>query len=291
MKNLSDLLQIVLTYPGGFGFLLRLLGVAALLLVASTGGKVVAALWALRPRIGFGFFFGGALILLFVQVAGRQVADLMQLLLEPPVYAEQYEALSEDAKEAAFERVLQQQVSPAEFAVVRDMTRATAQKLGVQPSDVYAVAAAECGLNPFARNIKNGRTVAAGWIQFTATGCQHVAGLQHDQVLQACDRRDVAAMLAWSEQYLLATSAGRPLRGALDVYLCVFAPALVGAPDSRVLYEGYSNPAYYQNVGMDGWVRRADGRIVRLIGQCDGKITVGELNLRLLYFTAKITKE
>lgn len=291
MKNLSDLLQIVLTYPGGFGFLLRLLGVAALLLVASSGGKLAAALWALRPRIGFGFFFGGALILLFVQVAGRQVADLMQLLLEPPVYADQYEALSEDAKEAAFEWVLQQQVSPQEFTIVRDITKATAEKLGVQPSDLYAVAAAECGLNPFARNVIKGRTVAAGWIQFTATGCNHVPGLTHDQVVRACDRRDLAAMLTWSEQYLLANAKGRPLRGALDVYLLVFAPAVVGAPNGQVLYEGWGNPAYYQNAGIDGWVRRADGRIVRLIGQCDGKITVGELNLRLLYLTAKITKE
>ena len=270
--------------------MLRAASVVGLLFLLWVLGRLLAAAWQLVPRPGVGFFALSFCCWLTWQVCGDTIADGLQLL-ETPVYAGAYDSLGPDAKAAAFERILQQQVSPEHFGLIQQQTAATAAKLGVAPADIYAVCYAECGLNPFVRNVQQGRTVAAGWIQFTGVGCQSVPGLNMKQVQQACDSRDAARMLQWSDAYLVSAAAGKPLRGALDVYLCLFAPSKVGAPAGEVLYKGYDNPAYYQNAGIDGWVKQPNGRILRLRSRCDGIITVGELGLRLEYFTNKICQE
>jgi hypothetical protein len=68
---------------------------------------------------------------------------------------------------------------------------------------------------------------------------------------------------------------------ACGVYTCVFAPGYVGHPESRVLYAGLGNPAYYLNSVFDGYYVDDAGRIMRSRKMQDGKITIAELRLHL----------
>jgi hypothetical protein len=65
----------------------------------------------------------------------------------------------------------------------------------------------------------------------------------------------------------------------IDVYLAVFAPALIKAPPNRVIYAGKNNAAYYMNKGLDGWRLSRDGTIYKQAP--DGDITVEELYLAM----------
>jgi hypothetical protein len=84
-----------------------------------------------------------------------------------------------------------------------------------------------------------------------------------------------------TEKYLIRKweQAGRPdMRNTIDLYLAIFSPANIGATPERVIYAGFSNPAYYKNSGLDGWYQDG-GRIMR--GAKDGKITGWEIYLCL----------
>ena len=85
---------------------------------------------------------------------------------------------------------------------------------------------------------------------------------------------DVYLMDRWMAQ-------GSPkITGPVDIYLLLFAPSKVGKPFETVVYEGYSNPNYYMNDGLDGFYLK-DGKIKHSNSRKDGKITVGELALRV----------
>jgi hypothetical protein len=246
--------------------------------------KNVPALIGLLPKLSHPRIIVLMLISVVLEVFGSEmIADAISRAREP-IYADTWTRLDAPTRAGAFEQRLQSLLSPTEFGVVQQWTDSTARAIGCTAADIYAVAACECSLNPFTIRTDD---AAAGWIQFTRVGVQHVPGLTYSDVRTACQRRDVRSIMQWSHQYLVATCAGKTIRDHGDVYLAVFAPAFVGAPDDRVLYAGKSNPAYYLNAGLDGWTRRADGSIIRLNTDKDFQITAGELRLRVAYMAAK----
>lgn len=282
MKQISDTIQIIIT--GGFAYIA--IAVTAIWFVGSIILNFSAKLLTAIPRPGI---INGVIIIAAsaaIYIASPLIHDGLQLL-EPAVYAGAYASLSEDAKTAAFEIELQKRVSPSEFSVIQKSTIETSKKIGCKPSDIYAVAYSECALNPF--NVRMDG-VAAGWIQFTAAGCGFVPGLTLEKVKAMCAARDINGMMIATEKYLTATTDGKTVSRPVDVYLAVFAPAKVGADDNAVLYEGYNNSSYYLNAGLDGWVTRADGRILNSKINKDGKITVRELSLCLEAKAQKLIK-
>jgi hypothetical protein len=273
MKQISDIIQnLINTGPAliaGLVFSIWFFGGLAINIFSAAG--------KLMPRPGIVNIVVCASASFIIYISRPLIHDSLQML-ETPVYEGAYAKFGEDARSAAFESELQKKVSPAEFAVIQTETAKTAALICCKPSDIYAVAYSECGLNPFIIR-KDG--VAAGWIQFTSSGCGYVPGLSLEKVKNMCNRRDINGMMQATEIYLQSTSKGKAMNRPVDVYLAVFAPAFIGAPDNAVLYSGKNNPAYYLNSGLDGWTVRPDGRIVNLHTMKDYSITVRELGLCL----------
>jgi len=286
MKPLIDIAQNFLAMPGEFGAITRLLVWAALFYFTLAIVKNAGKIWAALPKLKKWHFVAVAAIAVPAEFCSGQISDLLQTF-EQPVYLTTYTALSEDARAAAFERVLQTKVSPAEFKVIQDSTAATARRIGVQPSDIYAVAWSECGLDPFCVR-RDG--VAAGWIQFTRNGLQCV-GVDLAEVKRACARRDIVKMMEWTNRYLLTACSGKNVKDAGGVYLAVFAPAFAGCSPETVLYQGRGNSAYFLNSGIDGWEQLPNGQIRRLNRNIDFKITAGELFLMVEYKAAKLLEQ
>jgi hypothetical protein len=178
-----------------------------------------------------------------------------------------------------YEMEIRRHTSPDEFLIIRDSTRATASRIGSTPVAIYEAAYLECGLNPF--RVRSDQ-VAAGWIQFTTTGCSGL-GITKAQVIQACHRRDAAFIMRCTDAYLRRKAervpAGTTLRNTIDLYLAIFAPAHIGKAPDGVVYAGFGNPAYEKNSGLDGWKVEQGGKIVR--SHKDGRITVKEIWLCL----------
>lgn len=171
------------------------------------------------------------------------------------------------------------EISPAEAETVIRRTGEIAAKINSTKQAIYETALLECGLN-FAR-VRDDR-VAAGWIQFTRVGLSGL-GVTLEQVINACNRRDVNFIMDLTEKYLIRKweKAGRPdMRNTIDLYLAVFAPAHIGAAPDRVVYAGFGNPAYDLNSGLDGWYLSKD-RIMRKSSLRDGRIEVWEIYLCL----------
>jgi hypothetical protein len=206
-----------------------------------------------------------------------------------PVYVSEFNYLNQEHIQTIYETELSRHVDPYQQRLILESTRNTAAAIGSSALCILEAAWLECGLNPF--EVRKDK-VAAGWIQFTRVG---VGGLQHngrpvqfEQVLEACARRDAELMMNLTDQYLKDKyqRAGRkPLNNTIDLYLAIFAPALIGAPTDKVLYSGWNDPKYYKNAGLDGWytIDKADGKklILRKQGACDGKITIWEVFLCL----------
>lgn len=243
-------------------------------------------IWGKRNLIVIGIL--GTLLWLF----SNPLIDLLQEIEQrflAPVYMDQYGHFSEEHLTAIYEAELSKQVDPYEKAVVIRRTREMAAKIQSTPLAIYEAAWLECGLKPFRVRTDE---VAAGWIQFTRTG---LGSLTHndkpvsfDQVLSACRNRDIVFMMDLTEQYLVRKyeqSGKKPLNNTIDLYLAIFAPALIGAPSERVVYQGFDNPAYFKNDGLDGWyvAQNAGGRqqIFRKRSGRDGKITIWEIYLAL----------
>lgn len=244
-------------------------------------------------------FIWGKRNLIIISVLGtllwafsNPLIDLMQDLEQrflSPVYAYSFSHFSDEHLTAIFEAELGKQVDPYEKAVVIRRTREMAEKISSTPLAIYEAAYLECGLKPF--EVRSDR-VAAGWIQFTRAG---VASLKYkgkpvtmDDVFRACREKDIAFMMDLTELYLVRKfeqSGKKPLHNTIDLYLALFAPAHIGAPHSQVVYEGYDNPSYYKNAGLDGWYTTTDARgrqqIFRKRSERDGKITILEIFLAL----------
>lgn len=273
MKHFSDIIQSVINSGpaliAGLVFSIWFFGGLAI--------NIFSAAVKLMPRPGIVSIVICLSASFIIYISRPLIHDGLQML-ETPVYEGAYAKFSDDARSAAFEAELQKKVSPAEFAVIQTETAKTAALIGCKPSDIYAVAYSECGLNPF--NIRKDG-VAAGWIQFTSAGCGYVPGLSLEKVKNMCHRRDINGMMQATAIYLQSASSGKQMTRPVDVYLAVFAPAFVGAGDHAILYAGRNNPAYYLNSGLDGWTVRPDGRIVNLHTMKDYSITVRELGLCL----------
>lgn len=182
----------------------------------------------------------------------------------------------EDAVEA-YEREIRKHTTAAEFDALKRRTAEIAARINSRPIAIYETAWLECSLNPF--RVRDDR-VAAGWIQFTKAGVSGL-GVSMQDVFEYCRSRNISAMMDLTERYLVRAweRAGRPdMANTIDLYLAVFAPAHIGKDAAAVVYQGFSNPAYYKNSGLDGWTVDG-GKIVR--GRKDGRITVGEIYLCL----------
>jgi hypothetical protein len=217
-----------------------------------------------------------------------EMQDLEQRYISP-VYINEYDGMTEEHLTDIYEEELGKRVDPYQKKIVMQRTREIAAKINSVPVAIYQAAYLECGLNPFTIRTD---LVAAGWIQFTRMG---LGGLRYqgkpvsfDDVLQACRSHDVNFIMDLTELYLVdkyERAGKQPLNNTIDLYLALFAPALIGSESTKIVYQGYDNPAYYKNDGLDGWyvATGADGKqqIFRKTGQKDGKITIYEMFLAL----------
>lgn len=226
----------------------------------------------------------GTLLWLFSNPLIDFIQEIEQRFLSP-VYVNEFGNLSEDHLIAIYEEELSRQVDPYHKKIIVQRTREIAAKLNASPLPIYEAAYLECGLDPFT---VRSDLVAAGWIQFTRAG---LGGLRYrgkavsfDDVLEACRSRDIVFMMDLTELYLVDKfeRAGRkPLNNTIDLYLALFAPALIGSESGRVVYQGYDNPSYYKNDGLDGWYVTGGKQILRKRSERDGKITIWEIFLAL----------
>jgi len=226
----------------------------------------------------------GTILWLFSNPLIDFVQEIEQRFLSP-VYINEFGNLSEEHLIAVYEEELARQVDPYHKKVIAQRTREIAAKINASPLPIYEAAYLECGLNPF--TVRSDQ-VAAGWIQFTRAG---LGGLRYqgkpvsfEDVLQACRSKDIVFMMDLTELYLVDKyqRAGRkPLNNTIDLYLALFAPALIGSESGRIIYQGYDNPSYYKNDGLDGWYVTGQKQILRKRTECDGKITIWEVFLAL----------
>jgi len=182
---------------------------------------------------------------------------------------------------ACFELEAQKHLDEYEFRIFKAETQSIANETGSTLLAYYMVYLSECGMNPFViRDDGN----AAACIQFTRTGLENIqiSGVpaRLADVKGMCYDRDIKGIMSLTRQYMLKCAKGKPLTRPCDVYACVFAPSFVGMPDNTVLYQGYNNPQYYKNAGLDGY-KLVNGKYMRLNSYCDGKITISDLALAL----------
>jgi hypothetical protein len=283
MTALSNLLQILLTVAPVQWLVCVLLAVAllqALRLISASWSALIAVIrrlavpvWKLQFWIKCGVV--GTLIFIF----SAQISAWLQWAedMANPVYLSATTAVTPTHAVALYEARIREHCDSYEAGVVIQRTAETAAKINSTPLAIYESALLECGLNPF--RVRDDK-VAAGWIQFTRVGCSGL-GVTMPQVIAACNRRDIVFIMDLTEKYLIRKweQAGRPdMRNTIDLYLAIFSPANIGAPPEKVIYAGFSNPAYYKNSGLDGWYKDGD-RIMR--GAKDGKITGWEIYLCL----------
>jgi hypothetical protein len=298
-KSWSDLLQYLLDQEGLFGWFLCVL----LVILVIQFFKVLRGIWRggrwimgllqkiiFRPNwrnLIFASLLGSLLWLL-----RDAISDGLQHIEQAywrPAYVGQYDALNEERLTALYEAQLAKSTDTYEFTVIQRRTREMAAKIKSTPLAIYECAWLECGLRPF--TIRTDQ-VAAGWIQFTRVGLGGLTWrgqpVRFDQVLTACRQRDVEFIMDLTESYLVdkfRRAGERSLNNTIDLYLALFAPALIGAPHDRIVYQGYNNPSYYLNAGLDGWYTTPQpnglAQIFRKKSACDGRITIYEMYLAL----------
>ncbi|MCC6413205.1 MAG: hypothetical protein IT270_16195 [Saprospiraceae bacterium] len=230
----------------------------------------------------------GGLLWLFSQPIIDALQDFEQRYLNPS-YLNASNGFDDERLISMYEDEMGKHTDTYEKNVVMKRTREMAEKMASSPLAIYETAYLECGLDPF--RVRSDK-VAAGWIQFTRAG---LVGLTYkgkavrlEEVFAACSRRDINFIMDLSELYLLnqyKRSGSKPLHNTIDLYLAVFAPAHIGAAHDKVVYEGYKNPSYFKNAGLDGWYTEStrDGKqlILRKNAARDGKITIWEIYLAL----------
>jgi len=209
-----------------------------------------------------------------------------------PVYIWQSSLADPDIREAMYEIKFKQNFRADEgwkFNVLKKRTKALADSIGTTTLAIYEMADLECHGDPF--NIRSDQ-VAAGWIQFTDAGCK---GLNFTklQVIDACKKRDINFIMDATDAYMIRKfrrlKKGTTLADGIDLYLAVFAPAFIGKGPEVVVYQGYDNPAYYKNSGLDGWYLLGN-KIMQSDSRKDGKICVGEIFLALENRKAKMVR-
>ena len=128
-----------------------------------------------------------------------------------------------------------------------------AQQLGVDSNDLMAIFKQESGVNP---HIQNKDTGATGLIQFMPATARKL-GTTTDEL------KDMDAVKQLDYVYMYFKMVGvKPGMKLGDLYMAVFMPKYVGAPDDTTLgvngAEGFSGKVYAQNKGLD---RDRDGVI------------------------------
>lgn len=298
-KTVFDILQIMLQQDAGFRWLFCFGLVIVLWQLLKLFGGLRKSVWWLFLKIRPVLFRWRLKNVLIAAVLGTILFGMSGVLTDflqeieqryfTPVWLGQYENVDEAHLTVIYETELAKKLDSYEADIVKQRTRETATVIQSNPLAIYECAFLECGLNPF--TVRKDK-VAAGWIQFTRAG---LGGLQYkgksisfDQVLYACQQRDARMMMDLSEIYLIDKyhRAGNiPLNNTVDLYLALFAPAYIGAPHDKVIYQGYDNPSYYLNKGLDGWYVQKDvngaQQIFRKSRACDGAITIWEIYLAL----------
>lgn len=321
LKSLCDLTQILLGY-GPFG-------AAALAVLVLQGGKMlrmawrrgwecvwlvgaearrwVIRVWYTRNPVTKEKQWGGVLtnifrgcVLYFVFSAfAPQISNSIQWAEQTwwPIYLAEVEADTSSAASAAYERRIQRNLGPTDYALFVRRTAEIAAKCRSSPLAFYEVYESECSCDPFAVNQREYRdragrlvrdTVAAGQIQFTAAG---VSGLVLNdepvtmrKVKDAIRSRRLAWLMDLQEVYMARASGDKPLPRPCDVYTAVFMPKFVGCSGETVLASRWDkeHPEFYwQNIGLDGWQLSASGKVLHLDSARDGKITINDLALCL----------
>ena len=308
LKSLCDLTQILLGYgPAGF---------ALLAFLALQGGKMLRRAWRLgRAGVwlvsaearrwvlrlsGWGLvwnLFAGAVLYFVFAAFAPKISDSIQWAEQTwlsPIYLTTVEADTSSAASAAYERRIQRNLGPTDYALFVRRTAEIAAKCGSSPLNFYEVYESECSCNPFAVNQreirdKAGRlvridTVAAGQIQFTAAG---VSGLVLNgeavtmrQVKDAIIHKRLGFLMDLQEIYMARAAGGKPLTRPCDVYTAVFMPSFVGRSGETVLASRWDreHPEFYwQNIGLDGWQLSASGKVLHLNSARDGRITINDL--------------
>ena len=300
MTTLSDLLQIILSQPDPERWLFVAVALSLLLLALRIFRKglgivrqVVGWLWAKSPLNfrGAGWFWRMARLAVLTLVLcsfAPQIHDGLQRWEQTahPAYVIQHD---DPSVAYCYEKEIDRHLTLAEASFFRQRIAEIAAKIGSTPLALMEVGFSECGLNPFALNVMDGRVVAAGVIQFTAKGLKPCLldgqKVSMEQVKQWCRTRNLERIMALTEVYFDAFAKGRPLPRPIDIYLCVFAPAFIGAGPDAVLYDRRTWEAAYEgNKYFDGYfVETRNGKplILRLNSAMDGRITVGELGLHL----------
>ena len=248
MTALSDLLQIILSQPDPERGAFVAAALSLLLLALRIFGKgleivglVVGWLWAKSP-LNFrakGWFWRMARLAVFTIVLcsfAPEIHDQFQRWEQThthPAYVIQH---AEPEVAYAYEKQAEQHLTQSELAFFKRRVDEIAAKIGSTPLALMEVGFSECGLNPFALNIMDGRVVAAGFIQFTSAGLTPCLldgkRVSMEQVKEWCRARNLERVMALTEVYFDSFAKGRPLPRAIDIYLCVFAPAFIGAgPD------------------------------------------------------------
>lgn len=298
-KALSDFIQYLLNQDPWLRWIACILLVYALLQTLRILRLLLRQLFRLLKKSYRFTFIWGWRNLFIITVLGsllwvfsNPLIDFLQEIEQryfSPVFVHEYDNLTEEHLVAIFEAELAKRVDPYQKEVVVRRTREIAQKIQSIPLAIYEAAYLECGLKPF--EVRSD-LVAAGWIQFTRIGLKSLEykgqPITFEQVLQACKDQDIEFMMDLTEIYLLRKyerSGKKPLHNTIDLYLALFAPVHIGAPSDQVVYQGFDNPSYYKNAGLDGWYTATDSQgrqqIFRKRSARDGKITIWEIFLAL----------
>lgn len=158
-------------------------------------------------------------------------------------------------------------MSPAGVAHLKDpdfnrKLQKVADSLGVDKAHLIAIMKAESGMDPAAVNPQSGAT---GLIQFMPKTAQSLGtSVEELRTMSAVDQLD------YVYRYFKMVGV-KPGMDAGDLYMAVFMPKYVGAPDDTVLGQqgagGFSGKVYAQNASLD-----KDG---------DGAITISDVKSRV----------
>ena len=293
MKQAIDIIQILLSDLGPFSVLVALILAWAML----QAGRIVQvlvlagfkALQAARFVLvnPFNVDKGLAIILLgtLISLNSEFVSDALQYVEQAYISPEYVSNDGSYYMECLYETEIKKHTNEAQFLTVRDSTRVLAKEIGCTPADIYLVAFSECGLNPFTIRTDG---IAAGWIQFTKAGVSGL-GVSFDEVKRYCREGNAERIMALTGTYIRTAAKGRAINSATDFYTAVFAPGKLGAGMDEVLYQGFSNPEYYLNAGLDGYFVES-GKVLYLPQRKDGKLTKRDLYAALKYKESRFTK-
>lgn len=293
MKQAFDIIQILLTDLGPFSAIVALILAWALLqagrIIQVLAGAGLTALQAARFMLvnPFNPGKGLAVILLgtLIYLNGGRVSDALQYIEQRYISPMYVSSEGSYYMEGLYESQIKRYTNEAQFLIIRDSTRALAKEIGCTPADIYLVAFSECGLNPFTIRTDG---IAAGWIQFTKAGVSAL-GVSLDEVKRYCSEGNAERIMALTGAYIRKASKGRTIDSATDFYTAVFAPGKLGAGMDEVLYQGFNNPEYYLNAGLDGYFVESE-KVLYLPHRKDGKLTKRDLYAALKYKESRFTK-